>query len=72
MKMHLTPIMGSPTISLSADHHSVCLAFTCLSAWAVIPITGHSSDQGTRMGDRTSYTQQSSGGPCTKERQGRR
>ncbi len=70
MKMHFTPIMGLAKIWMARTIITLCLAFTCLSAWAVIPITGHSSGQGTRMGDRTSYTQQLPVGPAPRNAKG--
>jgi len=63
MKKHLTPIVGSATISMARIIIPLCLAFTCVSAWAVLPITGHSSVQGTPTGDRESSNQQLPVGP---------
>ena len=63
MKMHFTPIMGSAKISMARTIIPLCLAFTCASAWAVLPITGHSSAQGTPTGDRESSNQQLPVGP---------
>jgi hypothetical protein len=44
----------------------LCLTFTSVCAWAVLPITGHSSAQGTPAGDRESSNQQLPVGPDPK------
>lgn len=66
MKKHLTPIVGSARISMARIIIPLCLTFTSVSAWAVLPITGHSSAQGTPTGDRESSNQQLPVGPDPK------
>jgi hypothetical protein len=63
MKNQLARIAGSASISMARIVIPLCLAFTCASAWAVLPITGHSSAQGTPDGDRESSNQQLPVGP---------
>jgi hypothetical protein len=66
MKMHFRPIVGPARISMARAIIPLCLAFTCVSAWAGTPMTGYSSDQGTSMGDRMSYTEQLPVGPAPR------
>jgi hypothetical protein len=64
MKNHWISILRLASMARARIILPLCLLFTCASAWAVIPLTGHSSAQGTPSGNRESSNQQLPVGPA--------